>query len=184
MILKESFAPVMLYGVSKTIAPVFLNGMRSYGDLAYKAEAGPPPEVFTMKDGNIISTKPFDGYLLLDTLERKSNDLDKKIQNIAFDANKATFSVQNEKPGFLYYADGWSPYWKAYDNGKSVEVLKANYNFKAVFIPPGKHIISFVFKPIQYIVALGCYFVALIFGFSLLTALFIRDRRRQTKARF
>jgi hypothetical protein len=184
IILKESLAPVMLYGVSRKPAPVFLNSMRTYGDMAYRAEAGPPLEVFTMKDGTVISTKPFDGYLLLDTLERKSSDMDREIKSIAFDANKVTFSVHNEKPGFLYYADGWSPYWKAYDNGKSVEVLKANYNFKAVFIPPGEHIISFVFEPNHYIGALGCYFVALVFALSLIIVLFIRDRRRQQKAGF
>lgn len=167
IVLKESQPPVLLYGQSESSNPVFLNSQRSYGDMGYLKEKGPPVEVFTVRDGSIISSKPFDGYLLLDTMKREETDGDKRIKNIAFDSNEAVFSIKNERPGFFYYADGWSPYWKAYDNDRPVEVLKANYNFKAVFLSAGDHIVKFVFEPWHFIAGMACYFGGLTGGLFL-----------------
>jgi len=172
VILKENMPAVLLGDVSKTLTPVFL----SYGEQTY---ADPPIEVSTMVDGRIISTKPFDGDVLFDTLERKINDTDKGIKNIFFSPNKVSFSVKNQKPGFFYYADGWSPYWKAYDNGMPTKVLKANYNYKAVFLPPGEHVVTFVFSPYHYMAALVLYFSGLFIGITLAVVLFVRDRRHK-----
>lgn len=175
MIVKENTGGVLLNGVSEKL-PVLLHSRKSYGRLTYRDD-GPPLEVFTLANGKIVSTKPFDGYVVYDTLERRINNTDKEIKNLSFSPNKASFYIKNDKAGFFYYADGWSPYWKAYDNGKPVQVLKANYNYKAVFLSAGEHTVTFVFYPSHYIIALILYFSGLFGGISLIIILFVNDRR-------
>ncbi|NUO09606.1 MAG: YfhO family protein [Candidatus Brocadia sp.] len=170
---------VLLSGTSKNTNPVFMVPRRSYGEMAYNE--GYPPHIYTVVDGSVISTKPFNGQCLFDTFSREVNVVDQKIKNISFSPNRASFSIQNQKPGFFYYADGWSPYWKAYDNNKPVPVLKANYNFKAVFLPPGEHIVTFVYRPVHYLFVLGCYCLGLILGGTLTIVLFTREYINKVK---
>ncbi len=42
-----------------------------------------------------------------------------------------------------YYPEGW----KAFLDGKEVSVLRANYHFRAVVVPPGEHVLEMVFEP-------------------------------------
>lgn len=169
----ESMPAVLLSGISKNVNPVFMVPRRSYGEMAYNE--GTPIEIYTVVDGNVISTKPFSGYYLFDTFNREINEVDQRIKNLSFSPNKVSFSIQNQIPGFFYYADSWSPYWKAYDNNKPVPVLKANYNFKAVFLPAGEHVVTFVYRPVHYLFALGCYCLGLILGMSLTIVLYLKE---------
>ncbi len=50
-------------------------------------------------------------------------------------------------PGILLFNDSFHPGWVATLNGKAVEVLRANLNFMAVPIPPGRASITFRFDP-------------------------------------
>jgi hypothetical protein len=49
--------------------------------------------------------------------------------------------------GILVLNDVWHPWWRASVDGKAAEILKANVLFRAVAVPPGKHIVRFSFHP-------------------------------------
>lgn len=49
--------------------------------------------------------------------------------------------------GFVVLNDVWHPWWRASVDGKPADVLKANVLFRAVAVPPGKHIVRFTFEP-------------------------------------
>ena len=49
--------------------------------------------------------------------------------------------------GYLVLNDIWHPWWRATLNGKPVDILKANVLFRAVALPPGKHVVRFSFHP-------------------------------------
>jgi len=51
------------------------------------------------------------------------------------------------KCGFLVLSEIWYPGWKAYDNGKQVQILKADGILRAVKLNPGKHNIIFKYDP-------------------------------------
>ena len=43
--------------------------------------------------------------------------------------------------------DVWHPWWQASVDGKPAEILKANVLFRAVVVPPGRHVVRFTFHP-------------------------------------
>jgi hypothetical protein len=51
--------------------------------------------------------------------------------------------------GILVLNDVWSPWWRASVNGKQVDILKANVIFRAVVVPPGRHLVRFSYHPVS-----------------------------------
>ena len=49
--------------------------------------------------------------------------------------------------GMLVLNDVWHPWWRATVDGAEAEILKANVLFRAVAVPPGKHVVRFTFHP-------------------------------------
>ena len=84
----------------------------------------------------------------------------------AFDGNVIHLeSFRTRKGGFLFVSDNFYPGWHAYDTrGKKLRVYRANYFGKAVFLPPGQHNVTFVFRNdraifgalIGMILSIGC----------------------------
>ena len=50
--------------------------------------------------------------------------------------------------GILLLNDVWHPWWRAHVDQAETEILKANVIFRAVVIPPGRHVVRFSFHPI------------------------------------
>lgn len=94
-----------------------------------------------------------------------------------FSRNDVTICVSNKIDGYLYYNDGWSRHWEAYDGDVRIPIRIANYNFKAVFLEKGEHVIHFVYNPRRYKLALLSYSAGI---FSCLFVLvFLRSRSRR-----
>ena len=58
--------------------------------------------------------------------------------------------VETEADGFLVLTDTYMPGWRATINGKSTEILRANYAFRAVRIPAGHHDVEFNYQPLSF----------------------------------
>ena len=79
-----------------------------------------------------------------------------------YDYDSIELSTESSVPGFLYYADGYDPHWRAFVDRRPVPVLRANENFKAVPIDPGTHVVQFVYNPVAFRVSLYLFFMPLI----------------------
>ncbi|MBI5561400.1 MAG: YfhO family protein [Deltaproteobacteria bacterium] len=101
----------------------------------------------------------YNGYL--PQLIQKRTGEGEGVKVTAFTPNTVEVNVTNNAPGYLYYSDGWSRWWRAYDNGGETTVVPANYNFKAVRLGPGSHAVRFVFDPSGYRYALYLYYAGL-----------------------
>ena len=49
--------------------------------------------------------------------------------------------------GFLVQTDPYYPGWRAFVNGVETPILRADYLFRAIVLPPGSHEVRFVFVP-------------------------------------
>ncbi|MGA2786758.1 MAG: hypothetical protein ABSF60_04455 [Verrucomicrobiota bacterium] len=63
-------------------------------------------------------------------------------------------SVHMETPGLVVLADNWDKGWRAYWNGRSVPVLRANYAVRGVVVPAGSGTLEFIYKPASLILGL------------------------------
>jgi len=84
---------------------------------------------------------------------------DENTQVLDFGPNHIRFKINNSKAGLFYYADSYSKHWKAWVDGESTPVLRANFNFKAVYVDEGEHIVEFRFEPGLFIFFM-CAFIA------------------------
>lgn len=55
--------------------------------------------------------------------------------------------VKTDQDGYLFIADTWYPGWKAWVDGKRVEIIRADYNFRALPIERGDHYVKIFYLP-------------------------------------
>lgn len=55
-------------------------------------------------------------------------------------------SVKTDQTGLLVLTDSYYPGWKVYVDGQKKELWRADFVFRAVEIPPGEHLVEFVYK--------------------------------------
>ncbi|MDD5686302.1 MAG: YfhO family protein [Elusimicrobia bacterium] len=60
--------------------------------------------------------------------------------------------VTSDNGGFLVLTDSFYPGWKAFIDGQETKIYKADYIFRAVEVPPDRHLIRFAYKPYYFIV--------------------------------
>jgi len=104
---------------------------------------------------------------------------DEPTEVIAFGPNMISFRVQNSKPGLFYYADSYSKDWKATVSGSPTYIFKANFNYKAVFVPAGNHTITFSFNPKLYILLFKIFIVVsiLLMPVPIVALLYSKERK-------
>lgn len=64
--------------------------------------------------------------------------------------NEVTVEVVTDQAGLLISSDVYSKDWQALVDGRVTKIYRANYAFRAVSVPAGKHTIRFVYQPLWY----------------------------------
>ncbi|MBI5449619.1 YfhO family protein [Candidatus Gottesmanbacteria bacterium] len=54
----------------------------------------------------------------------------------------------------LYLSDTYYPGWKAFIDEANTPILKANYAFRAIYVPRGAHTVRFIFDPLSFKIGL------------------------------
>lgn len=76
-----------------------------------------------------------------------------KIPSIQIVDRRATsllLEVSTEDHGWLLVRDSWYPGWEASIDDQNVFVYRANYLFKAIRVGPGRHTVSFNYRPLSF----------------------------------
>ena len=90
-------------------------------------------------------------------LEESINDLKfnagksgKKKQNLtitSYNPQRITFQTDAQDNTVLFHSDVYYPGWKAYIDNNQTKIYRANYAFRALAIPKGKHIVEMKYEP-------------------------------------
>lgn len=88
-------------------------------------------------------------------------------------------AVDLDAPGHLVVLDGYDLGWRARVDGDPAPVLRANAAFRAVALPPGRHVVDLVYRPGSVAVGLVTGLVSLC---TVLLLLLASRRRRRARA--
>ena len=76
-----------------------------------------------------------------------------------YEPERVVVEAELTHPGALVLHDVFYPGWEAYADGRRVEMLKANYVFRACLLPSGKHVVEFRYRPYVFF---ACAFVSIL----------------------
>lgn len=70
-----------------------------------------------------------------------------EVNLISYSPNRITIDLQASGAGLLFLSDNYYPGWQGFVDGEKTEIYRADYAFRAVFVPGGKHRVDFVYRP-------------------------------------
>lgn len=157
---------VSVNGVSRT-NPLISTGQ--YHDLGYYKE-GTTVKVKVSFTGTRVVKLFRPDVLLIDTqkFEQAVEKINEKGIDIDASGRTATAEVDLEKEQVLFTTIPYDSGWKAYIDGKEVEMPNLNKAFLTLEIPKGKHTIEFVFLPQGFKLGAGLFAgcIALFIGYN------------------
>lgn len=79
-----------------------------------------------------------------------------------YTGNLVEIRTQSRKNGFLVLSDTFYPGWKAWIDGVENEIMRANYDFRALPLPAGDHTVVFRFNPLSFKIGLWTSFAGIV----------------------
>lgn len=83
-------------------------------------------------------------------LDQDPGDAGGRVQIVDRGPNHIGFDVDAPLEGYLFVSEMWLPGWTAYVDGERQEVVRANYTFRAVYVPQGSHSVRMVYAPVPW----------------------------------
>ena len=105
---------------------------------------------------------------------------DAKIRE--YEPERVVIDVNQDEGGFVVLSDLCYPGWKAFVDGAEVPVYRANYMFRAVAVPPGERVVTFLYEPRSFRVGAILSISTLIVLLIVVTARFVFSKVRAQKA--
>lgn len=85
--------------------------------------------------------------------EAEVNNDSVEFLNYSQDEEKLKIKAGSDK--ILFVSETFYPGWKAFLDKEEVKIYRANYAFRAVFIPEGEHELRFVYQPLSFRIGAG-----------------------------
>jgi hypothetical protein len=84
-------------------------------------------------------------------------------------SSRIDVKTESAAPSLLVLSENHYPGWRASVDGRTAEIVRVNYNQRGVALPAGKHLVTFVYRPISLLAGLAVSLVTLA-GLSLWAA--------------
>lgn len=72
------------------------------------------------------------------------------LEEFSQNKNKIDIVANTEEDAFLFLSETFYNGWRAFVDGKSTLIYRANFAFQAIQVPSGKHKIQFIYQPLSY----------------------------------
>lgn len=105
------------------------------------------------------------------------------LKAVRENANQVAIDYSSAVPAFMVLTDTFYPGWHATIDGQPTEMFRANYLFRAVHVPSGKHTVQFEYWPFSLVAGLLLFSCATLAAFIIvLTNVSRRNQRNRRKA--
>ncbi len=74
----------------------------------------------------------------------------KPVSIDAYTGDQVIVKSQQDCAGWLVLSDSYFPGWLSYIDEQAVPLYRADYNFRAVYVPAGEHTIRFKYSPLSF----------------------------------
>lgn len=77
----------------------------------------------------------------------------KNYQNVTiktYEPNRIAIHLKVKAPSYVIFSENWYPGWKAYDNGRKIQLLRTTFSQRSVFLNSGIHDIILQYQPDSY----------------------------------
>lgn len=105
-----------------------------------------------------------------------------KAQITSYDIHSITIDAEASGNNLLYVSEVYYPDWKLYIDSQPAEIYKANYLFRGVIVPKGKHKIEFKFEPETYFtgkkISMGTNFILIAVFIVAIGGIFMKKRKK------
>ncbi len=107
----------------------------------------------------LMTSEEFDPeQVVLLPAELESANLGKESAEIRIEAqswstHRITFDVDAADAGWVVIAQGWYPHWRAFIDGDSVPLFRANHAFQAIQVPAGQHAVVLEYRDRTFLVS-------------------------------
>jgi hypothetical protein len=124
-------------------------------------------ELEIIRTGKLPNGKPWDPLQTIlveaDTLSVYGASMQRGSAEITrHEPNRVTVNTKSISPAILVLSENHYPGWRAYVDGKSVNVIRVNYNQRGVALPPGRHVVEFVYRPKSVMIGLAVSLLTLV----------------------
>ena len=72
------------------------------------------------------------------------------VKVLSYEPNTVMLQTTSDAPALLFLSDTYYSSWKASIDGKETKLYLADYTFRAVVVPQGKHTVRFYYDPIMF----------------------------------
>ena len=132
---------------------------------------------FDARDTVILEEEP---ELVQEIGTRGANGATATIRH--YEPERVVIDVELGEPGFVVLSDLYFPGWRAFVNDAESRVYRANYMFRAVAVPSGKHTVTFLYRPRSFQVGAALSISTLIILLALGGGQFVYSRRCSGRA--
>ncbi len=95
-----------------------------------------------------LPTMDFTSTVLLETARPTPGRGPGSVRIVSYHNTEIQLATDSPDGGWVVLNDIWQPWWFADVDGKDVPVLKANVLFRAVEVSPGRHTVTYRFRPL------------------------------------
>jgi hypothetical protein len=79
--------------------------------------------------------------------EAEAKDDARSVRIVSYRNTEIVVEARSERGGFVVLNDSWDDWWRVEIDGRPATLERANVAFRAVAVPPGEHLVRFVFRP-------------------------------------
>jgi len=100
---------------------------------------------------SVILEKPLPQIKMNNITNPSDNRLKFSVEFITYGNDFVLLDVFTEEPGILVMSDLFTQDWTAQVDMHEVELYRANYSYRAIYVPAGKHQVTFSYRPLSFL---------------------------------